>query len=219
MSTEVHKQESIQISCEDNMGLMARYPDNYFDLAIVDPEYGIKVNHSMGRRKGQGKSKHKKVTWDDSIPPPEYFTELFRVSKNQIIWGGNYFTDYLPPSSKWLLWDKGFSEDLTFSQFEMAWTSFEGMTKKYDKNPYQKNKIHPTQKPISLYQWTIVRHAKNGDKILDTHIGSGNIAIALDSVNKIEKMELTLTGCEKDRDHYGDAVESIKKQTEWNSLI
>ena len=171
--------DKIEITNEDNMALMSRYEDNHFNLAIVDPPYGININVSMGRRKGDKKSNyHKFAGNDNSIPSSEYFKELKRVSKNQIIWGGNYMTDHLEPSSCWLLWDKGFSEDVTFAQFEMAWTSFNSSAKKYYKHPNQLNRIHPTQKPTNLYEWILMRYTKNGDKILDTHLGSGSIAIA-----------------------------------------
>ena len=132
----------ITITNEDNMAMMARYPDKYFDLAIVDPPYGIGVNVSMGRRKGEKKSDyHKFAGGDRSIPDLEYFIQLFRVSKNQVIWGGNYMTEHLKPTSCWLLWDKGFSEDVTFAQFEMAWTSFNSSCKKFYRHPSQQLRI------------------------------------------------------------------------------
>jgi site-specific DNA-methyltransferase (adenine-specific) len=158
----------------DCMEYMQSIPDKYFNLAVVDPPYGINVNVNMGRRKGDKKSNYHKFSGEDkSIPSKKYFQELFRVSKNQIIWGGNYFTDYLYPSSCWLLWDKGFSEDVTFAQYEMAWTSFKQSAKKFDNNAANnRNRIHPTQKPVKLYEWLLMNYAKEGDKILDTHLGS-----------------------------------------------
>jgi site-specific DNA-methyltransferase (adenine-specific) len=196
----------MNITNEDNMKLMARYEDNHFDLAIVDPPYGININVSMGRRKGDKKSDYHKFAGNDSsIPSFEYFKELKRVSKNQIIWGGNYMTEHLSPSSCWLLWDKGFSEDVTFAQFEMAWTSFKSSAKKYDKHPNQLNRIHPTQKPTSLYEWIIMRYAKEGDKILDTHLGSGSIAIACHNLG------FDLTACELDKEYYNAAMERIER--------
>jgi site-specific DNA-methyltransferase (adenine-specific) len=187
----------ITLTNEDNMELMSRYADKHFDLAIVDPPYGININTNMGRRKGDKNSNYHKFYGNDcSIPSLEYFNELKRVSKNQIIWGGNYMTEYLHPSSCWLLWDKGFSEDITFAQFEMAWTSFNTSTKKYDKNSNQQNRIHPTQKPISLYKWILNKFAKSGDKILDTHLGSGSIAIACHDYG------FDLTACELDTEYY-----------------
>ena len=196
----------MNITNEDNMQLMSRYKDNHFDLAIVDPPYGININISMGKRKGDKKSDYHKFAGNDSsIPSSEYFKELKRVSKNQIIWGGNYMTEHLSPSSCWLLWDKGFSEDVTFAQFEMAWTSFRSSAKKYDKHPNQLNRIHPTQKPTSLYEWIIMRYAKEGDKILDTHLGSGSIAIACHNLG------YDLTACELDKEYYEAAMERIER--------
>ena len=188
------------------MELMSRYPDNHFELAIVDPPYGISVNVSMGRRKGDKKSKYHKFAGEDScIPSEDYFKELFRVSKNQIIWGGNYMTEYLHPSPCWLMWDKGFSEDVTFAQFEMAWTSFNSSAKKYDKHPNQLNRIHPTQKPVTLYEWILMRYANEGDKILDTHLGSGSIALAC------HNLKFDLTACELDKSYYDAAMKRLKK--------
>jgi len=194
------------ITNEDNMQLMARYEDNHFDLAIVDPPYGININVSMGRRKGDKKSDYHKFAGNDSeIPSKQYFTELFRISKNQIIWGGNYMTEHLKPTSCWLLWDKGFSEDVTFAQFEMAWSSFNSSAKKYDKHPNQLNRIHPTQKPIALYEWILMRYAKEGDKILDTHLGSGSIAIACHNLG------YDLTACELDKEYYEASLKRINQ--------
>jgi len=194
------------ITNEDNMQLMARYEDNHFDLAIVDPPYGININVSMGRRKGDKKSDYHKFAGNDSeIPSKQYFTELFRISKNQIIWGGNYMTEHLKPTSCWLLWDKGFSEDVTFAQFEMAWSSFNSSAKKYDKHPNQLNRIHPTQKHIALYEWILMRYAKEGDKILDTHLGSGSIAIACHNLG------YDLTACELDKEYYEASLKRINQ--------
>jgi len=186
------------VHLQDNMEGMKAFPDNHFELAIVDPPYGIGINESIGRRKGEKHSGHKKTYWDNLIPPPEYFIELKRVSKNQIIWGGNYMTDYLKPSPCWLFWDKGFSEDVTFAQFEMAWTSFNSSAKKYDKHPNQLNRIHPTQKPVKLYEWLLMRYANEGDKILDTHLGSGSSRIAA------YKLGFDFTAYEIDEDYYRD---------------
>ena len=185
------------------MELMARYPDNYFDLAIVDPPYGININNNMGRRKGQKHSGLKKVKWDNSIPSKEYFEELKRVSKNQIIWGGNYFLDYLNATSCFLMWDKGFSELLTFAQFELAWTSFKTSCKKFNYLYNKKDRIHPTQKPVALYKWLLDKYAKPNDKILDTHLGSGSIAIACHDYG------FDLTACELDKEYFDKAMERI----------
>ena len=200
--------DNITITNECNMELMARYPDNYFELAIVDPPYGININISISRRKGDKKSDyHKFAGNDNSIPDKEYFEELKRVSKNQIVWGGNYMTEFLKPSSCWLLWDKGFSKDVTFAQFEMAWTSFNSSAKKFDKHPSQQNRIHPTQKPVALYKWILDKYARQGNKILDTHLGSGSIAIACHDYG------FDLTACELDKEYFDKAIERITNHT------
>jgi len=196
---------SLTITNEDNMLLMARYPDNYFDLAIVDPPYGIGINVSMGRRKGDKKSKYHKFAGNDNkTPTAEYFNELKRVSKNQIVWGGNYMIENLTPSPCWLMWDKGFSEDVTFAQFELAWTSFTSSAKKFDKHPSQQHRIHPTQKPTALYKWILDKYAKQCDKILDTHLGSMSIAIACADYG------FDLVGCELDSEYYKKGLERIQ---------
>ena len=189
------------------MELMARYEDNHFGLAIVDPPYGIDINISMGRRKGDKKSDYHKFSGaDKSIPSKEYFQELFRVSKSQIVWGGNYMTDYLYPSPCWLLWDKGFSEEVTFAQYELAWSSFKTSAKKYDYNAAKnRNRIHPTQKPVALYEWLLMNYAKKGDRILDTHLGSGSIALACHNLG------FHLTACELDAEYFNAAMARIKQ--------
>jgi len=204
--------ELLHIDC---MEYMATLPDKTFDLAIVDPPYGIGVNISIGRRKGDKKSDYHKFYGNDSaIPDCNYFIELKRVSLNQIIWGGNYMTDHLQPSPCWLMWDKGFSEDVTFAQFELAWTSFKSSAKKYNYNAAKNNnRIHPTQKPVALYKWILHNYAKPGDKILDTHLGSGSSAIAA------HKMGFDFVGCELDKDYYDAACKRFKEQTMQLSLI
>ena len=194
---------------------MKRYPDKYFDLAIVDPPYGININVSMGRRKGDRKSKYHKFAGNDSsIPNEEYFEELFRVSKNQIIWGGNYMTEYLSPAPCWLLWDKGFSEDVTFAQFEMAWTSFNSSAKKYDYNSAkQQNRIHPTQNPTSLYDWILQRYAKPNDLILDTHLGSGSSRIAA------YKNGFDFIGFEIDKEYFDASVKRFNLVTSQTQIF
>lgn len=206
---------NIKITNEDNMELMARYPDNYFDLAIVDPPYGINVNVSMGRRKGDKKSNYHKFAGGDSeIPSEEYFKELKRISRNQIVWGGNYMTEWLPPSPCWLLWDKGFSENVTFAQYEMAWSSFSSSAKKYNSNAAaNRNRIHPTQKPVKLYEWLLMNYAKQGDKILDTHLGSGSIAIACHNLG------FELIACELDKEYYNEAIKRIRNHISQQRLF
>jgi site-specific DNA-methyltransferase (adenine-specific) len=196
------------VTHEDCMALMARYPDKYFDLAVVDPPYGIDINVNMGRRKGDKPSNYHKFHGDDkAIPNKSFFIELHRISKNQIVWGGNYMTDFLPPSPCWLLWDKKFSEEVTFAQFEMAWTSFESSAKKFDKHPSQQNRIHPTQKPVALYDWIFKNYAKEGDKILDTHLGSGSSRISA------WKAGLDFTACELDADYFAAQEKRFKEFT------
>jgi site-specific DNA-methyltransferase (adenine-specific) len=198
--------DKITITNEDCMELLKRTPDKYYSLAICDPPYGINVNISMGRRKGDKKSNYHKFSGNDSsIPSADYFKELFRVSVNQIIWGGNYMTEHLKPSPCWLMWDKGFSEDVTFAQFELAWTSFNSSAKKYDYNSAaNNNRIHPTQKPVALYKWLLHNYAKPNDKILDTHLGSGSIAIACHDYG------FNLTACELDKEYYEKAIKRIQ---------
>lgn len=189
----------------DCMEGMKQYPDKYFNLACVDPPYGININNNMGRRKGDKNSSYKKVTWDSSIPSEHYFKELFRISKNQIIWGGNYFLEHLNSTPCFLMWDKQFSEDLSFAQFEMAWTSFNSSSKKIEIHPSNiKNRMHPTQKPTKLYEWIFKNYAKQGDKILDTHCGSGSSRIAAN------KAGLDFTGYEIDEEYFNDSHKRFK---------
>lgn len=179
-----------EVTNEDCMEGMARYPDKYFDLAIVDPPYGI--GESNKQRKNTPSKKWKsakndiqyiKKEWDYGIPKKEYFNELKRVSKNQIIWGGNYMTEFLPPKMGWIFWDKK-TGDSDFSDGELAWTSFDKGLRKFDwlwsgfKKQQPEERTHPTQKPIALYKWLLSNYAKQGDKILDTHLGSGSSRIA-----------------------------------------
>jgi site-specific DNA-methyltransferase (adenine-specific) len=155
---------------------MKHYPDKYFDLAIVDPPYGININMNLGRRKGKRK-KHIDKNWDYEIPNEAYFIELWRVSKNRIIWGGNYFD--LPPTQCFLIWDKAESMyDRSFAECEQAWTSFQTSARMFKMCPNQNDRIHPTQKPIQLYNWILKRFAEPGQRILDTHVGSGSSRIA-----------------------------------------
>ena len=158
------------------MDYLPQFPDKYFDLAIVDPPYGININMNIGLRKGQKKKREQK-DWDKETPSDKYFEELFRVSKNQVIWGGNYFK--LPPCHCFLIWDKGESMyGRSFSECEFAWTSFDESARIFKHNPNQLNRIHPTQKLVVLYEWILSRYAKPGDKILDTHVGSASSLIA-----------------------------------------
>jgi len=175
----------IQLLNADCVSEMKKFPDKYFDLAVVDPPYGININANLGRKKGKRK-RFAEATWDDQIPSDEYFSELFRVSKNQIIWGGNYFSSLFPNSSCWLIWDKVTGENL-YSDAELASTSFDKAVRKFTfmwKGMFQQNmkekeiRIHPTQKPVALYEWIFENYSNPGDKVIDTHLGSGSSAIA-----------------------------------------
>lgn len=206
----------MKITNEDNMELMARYEDNHFDLAIVDPPYGIcfaRGKHSVGTI-NENIPKMEDVIWDKHIPKKEYFSELFRVSKNQIIWGGNYFTELIPSSKCWIVWDKicETKNKGVFADAELAWTSFKKVVKTFKQRQMgfitdtkDLKRIHPTQKPSELYEWLLINYAKEGDKILDTHLGSGSIAIACHNLG------YDLTACELDKDYYEAAVKRLEQ--------
>lgn len=209
----------LTITCEDNMELMSRYPDNYFDLAIVDPEYGIGDKFKGGNSGSVNFNEIVEKGWDKKIPSKEYFKELFRVSKNQIIWGGNYFLDYLENTRCFIIWDKCISEDMSLSMCEMAWTSFDERAKIYKLYNQKGGKIHPTQKPVQLYKWILKNYAQEGFKIIDTHLGSGSHAIAVEEMNRFEKMNLTLTACEIDREYFTDTTNRIINHVAQQSLF
>jgi site-specific DNA-methyltransferase (adenine-specific) len=198
----------IELHNVDCMEYMKTCKDNQFDLAIVDPPYGIGAN-KMTLGNGKNKIYRGENDWDAEIPGKEYWKELFRVSKNQIIWGGNYFTEYLKPTGAWVFWDKG-TGDNDFADGELAWTSFKGALRKVKrswvganaKNGYKR--IHPTEKPVELYQWLLDRYAEPSQTILDTHLGSGSIAIACDD------MAFDLVGCEIDKRYFMESKERIE---------
>lgn len=194
---------------EDNLIGMSRYPDKFFDLAIVDPPYGIGRDGSRKTTsKHGGRKEHKFKEWDRTIPPHSYFSELFRVSKNQIIWGANYFTQFLPPSMGWIFWDKG--QRICNSDGELAFSSFKRALRCVTYNRVELLKegtIHPTQKPIVLYKWLLERYAKAGDKILDTHMGSQNSRIAS------YIMGFDYWGWELDIDYFNDGNKRFYEKT------
>ena len=200
----------ITLTNEDNMELMSRYEDNHFDLAIVDPPYGIGISGQKENKKGKKSDRkyHEDKGWDKTIPTKEYFKQLFRVSKNQIIWGANYFVEHLNKGTKgWVVWDKA-QYGLTMSDCELAYSSFQKPTRVYIKNRavlISQNTIHPTEKPIKMYEWLLMNYAKEGDKILDTHLGSGSIAIACHNLG------FNLTGCELDAEYYEAACKRLKR--------
>lgn len=219
----------IEITNECNLQLMRRYPDNYFDLGIVDPPYGIgesgKTNKSRTNKTNFGakntrntmvKAKDYKAFAGEDLKPPEkeYFIELKRVCKNVIIWGANHFIENIPHanSSCWIVWDKDNGEN-DFADCELAYCSFKTSVRKIrykwhgmlqEKMGSDKEKrIHPTQKPVDLYKWILDKYAKEGDKILDTHLGSGSVAIACHDYG------FELTACELDTDYYNSAIKRI----------
>jgi site-specific DNA-methyltransferase (adenine-specific) len=206
--------DKIEITNEDNIQLMARYPDNYFDLAIVDPPYGI----DYAKRKQKNKNSKIKYTpknWDINRPTPEYFTELKRVSKQQIIWGGNYFLDILGNSKGMICWDKCQPEGLDQAMCEFAWTSIDKTAKivKTSIQQIQFTRTHPTEKPTKLYKWLLKMYATDGMKILDTHLGSGSIAIACHDYG------FELTACELDKEYYDKAIKRIKNHISQQKLF
>lgn len=198
--------ELLHIDC---MEYMAGLPDKCFQLAIVDPPYGGGQHFNF--RYGVGDD-----VYENKKPDENYFKELFRVSVNQIIWGANYFTDNLPVNRCWISWYKGNPID-SFSDFELAWTSFDQTSRSIklesygfnhaDKRHSGKSTIHPTQKPVSLYRKLLTEYAKKGDRILDTHLGSGSSAIAA------EQMGFEFTGCELSKKYYEDSVKRFKQST------
>lgn len=201
--------EDLDLRNMDCMELMDEYPDNWFDLAIVDPPYGIGDKFKGGK---SGKMQFNEVVdngWDVA-PDAEYFRELMRVSKNQIIWGGNYFD--LPPTRCFIVWDKKISDDFTLAMAELAWTSFDKLAKIYRLSISEK-KQHPTQKPVKLYNWLLSKYAEKGQKILDTHMGSGSIAIACHYAG------CHLTASELDEDYFNAACERIERETAQTTLF
>lgn len=224
----------------DCMELMAKYPNKHFDLAIVDPPYGIKADRFFIRKTPaidprNGKpiiTKPKKIGyWDNERPNKEYFKELTRVSKNQIIWGGNYFADLLPPKSCWIVWDKvnGKSDQ---ADCELAWTSFDTAVRQIEymwciaqgksikdgrvaqgNNKLWEKKIHPTQKPVKLYEWLLTKYAKPTDLILDTYVGSASSLIACENIGN------KYAGCELDKDYYEVSLKRLEDHCKQQKLF
>ena len=212
----------MKITNECNMELMSRYDDNYFDLAIVDPPYGInqdKVQEGLSNKKGFTKNagtykEYHKTDWDNKLPTLEYFKELQRVSKNQIVWGGNYFHELNLEGI--VVWYKGNSGN--FKEGELAKTNINTFkVYQYSRADAYINdcdsKIHPTQKPVKLYEWLLMNYAKEGDKILDTHLGSGSIAIACHNLG------FDLTACELDKEYYEASMKRLNEHTSQLRII
>ena len=199
---------NITLYNDDCMNVMKTFKDKQFDLAIVDPPYGIGESNKQRKnapcsrwKSAKNDIPYQKKEWDNAIPTAEYWEQLFRVSKNQIVWGGNYMTEYLPPKMGWIFWDKKTGES-DFSDGELAWTSFNKALRKFEwmwsgfKKQRPEERIHPTQKPVKLYEWILMNYAKEGDKILDTHFGSLSIGIACHDLG------FELTAIELDKDYY-----------------
>lgn len=216
----------------DNMELMKEFPDNYFDLEIVDPPYGINFGEFNRTNKDSNgvrhkANKYKQADWDDAIPNDDYFQELKRVSKDQIVWGGNYFPSLWQNGCKgFIFWYKQ-NPVPNFSDGELAYCSMNKpaacFNYKYygniEGNTSASKKVHPTQKPIALYEWLLKNYAKPDQKILDTHLGSGSIAIAIHNVNTMEGMNLEFTACELDEDYYKAAMERIDKHCRQKTIF
>lgn len=220
--------DKISIYNCDCLELLKQTPDNYYDLSLVDPPYGI--NEASGQEESRNKSKgraqtkvkYNKKSWDKNPPSKEYFKELKRVSKNQIIWGANHFIENIPNpnSSCWIVWDKDNTGD--FADCELAYASFETAVRKFkfrwngmlqEDMANKEIRIHPTQKPVALYKWLLSKYAKPNDKILDTHLGSMSIAISC------HDMGFELTGCELDKDYYEQGIARVKKHCSQLSLF
>ena len=187
----------------DCMQGMAQFPDKFFSLAIVDPPYGMNALDGSWAKGKYGINRTQ--NWDCARPTRRYFDELFRVSTNQIVWGGNYFISSLRDTKTMVVWDKQIADGMSFSMIEVAWTSFGGPSKLYTSTSTQLNRIHPTQKPIALYKWLLHNYAKPGDKILDTHVGSASSLIAC------HQMGFEYWGFELDADYYRAATERLDK--------
>jgi site-specific DNA-methyltransferase (adenine-specific) len=206
----------------DNMEFMKGVPDKYYDLAIVDPPYGINADTKNNGKNSDRHEKtslakintYKKTNWDSAIPTEEYFTELKRISKKQIIWGANYFGLV----GGMLYWHKNVTMP-TYSSGELAWLSWlnkiefveitwHGMLQENMKD--KEDRIHPTQKPVALYRWLLKNYAKQGDKILDTHLGSNSIGIAIDEANQLDKMDFEFTGIEIDEEYFEKSIQRFK---------
>ena len=205
---------NIELIHGDCMEGMANMKDKEYDLAIVDPPYGIDMDGNKGDSKNFFRQYEDKG-WDLSTPNAKYFLELFRVSKNQIIWGGNYFLNYLEATPCMLIWDKT-QRDFSFADAEIAWTSFQSSVRIFTQNRnflHLEDKIHPTQKPVKLYEWLLKNYAKEGDRILDTHGGSMSIAIAC------YNLDFDLTLFELDEDYYKAGIARFEEHKRQQRLF
>jgi site-specific DNA-methyltransferase (adenine-specific) len=212
----------------DNMAIMKTFKDKEFDLAIIDPPYGINMDGGKIGGDNCGKAKnYTKKDWDKTPPTKQYFDELFRVSKNQIVFGANHFISLMPyNSSCWIVWDKDNTGN--FADCELAWASFDTAVRKFkwrwngmlQQNMKDKQeRIHPTEKPIQVYEWLLNNYANENDKIIDTHLGSGSIAIAIDKANTLDKKNLTFVGIELDTDYYNAALNRFKNYKQQKTIF
>jgi len=206
---------TVELLNVDCMEYMASLPDKAFDLAIVDPPYGIDwMKQIKNPNTGKNWKKYDNKEWDTEPPKQEYFNELYRVSENQIIWGANYF-EGVKPSPCWVIWDK--KQEFSGAVFEMAWTSFASPAKAFRMARCEAytgvSKIHPTQKPQALYNWLLAKYAKPDQRILDTHLGSGSSAIAA------HYFGCDFVGCELDEDYYNAAKERFDRETAQKALF
>jgi site-specific DNA-methyltransferase (adenine-specific) len=222
--SEVRKQPLSEVFNEDCMLGMARYPDKYFDLAIVDPPYGIgedgRNNHTRGKL-AKAKDYRSNSRYDNATPDADYFFELFRVSKHQILWGGNYFIQHLDNTPCFIVWDKN-NGDNDFADCELAWASFETACRRFkwtwngmlqENMKAKEERIHPNHKPIALYKWLLKNYGKPGDKILDTHLGSGSSRIAA------YDMGFDFTAFELDKDYFHAQEERFQKHIKQLNLF
>ena len=223
--------DKISIYNCDCMELLKQTPDNYYSLALIDPPYGIGEDGSKNHSRGKlAKPKNYKAFAGNDLKAPdkEFFNELFRISKNQIIFGANHFISKIPfDSSCWIVWDKDNGEN-DFADCELAWTSFDSAVRKFkwrwqgmlqENMKNKEDRIHPTQKPVALYAWILKNYAKQGDKIIDTHFGSGSIACAVHEANSIDKMDLSLVACELDKDYFESSIQRVKAALQTQSLF
>jgi len=203
----------IELHNVDCLPFMKQCEDKQFNLAIVDPPYGIDITNAGWVKFNKNIATNDR--WDEVIPNKEYFDELKRISKNQIVWGGNYFLDYLNNTRCFLIWDKQIGECTSFASSELAWTSFDKSTKTIYEHPakHGKDKIHPTQKPVYLYKWILTKYAEKGQKIFDSHLGSGSIAIACDELG------FDLTACEISKYYFDKANKRIELARRQQSLF
>lgn len=202
------KQPISLVECCDNMEFMSRYPDKFFDLAIVDPPYGIGISTNPVRQK------HTRKNWDNCIPLEAYFKELDRVSKNYIIWGGNYFINFLSNTQGFIIWDKKQPEDFSLAMAEFAYSTFQSPAKIFRYSVLtERDKIHPTQKPVKLYKWILSRYANKGDIIFDSHLGSQSSRVAAYDLG------FDFYGCEIDPDYFKSGCDRFDKETQTVNLF